>query len=461
MPIEVAKNAFQSSAHLRGICSTPDNQSIVLAGAEGSVVVWDRAAQQIRMKLAAHTYQVMQVAVSPDGKWLASCGAFGVKLWDAMSGKKRGSFEKQPKNIFVVKFSPDSKQLAWSDENGRVTLLDIVTRNVIFSFKPHKGDVFDLAFSPCSQFLAITGRDVKLLATADGRETMSFITGERSYAVAFSPDGRLLATTDKDLLLLWDVQARECIQAIPDTRWYDSVKFSPDGKRLAASVFPQGIRMWSVQHLLDVEHDLSELHGKAGTVIVPSNSRPPAMLAQAVTTPVPAKMPPPAHLLKCTEPISSRCRRNRYVGNVRCSCGDKKFRLQHAGASREFKGEKYPQDTKVGDAYFMIIKATCLECATEYLLFDKDFHGWNGFVVDSGERLPRPELVSWPCTACGESRHEVTIGVYSEGRQDAIDESGELLNENNWQEGFGSINIDVKCSACGHKVNGWLAYETM
>jgi hypothetical protein len=50
---------------------------------------------------------------------------------------------------------------------------------------------------------------------------------------------------------------------------------------------------------------------------------------------------------------------------------------------------------------------------------------------------------------------------YSEGRQDAIEESGEFLTEDNWQEGFGSINSDIRCSGCGQKTPGWLHYETM
>jgi len=35
------------------------------------------------------------------------------------------------------------------------------------------------------------------------------------------------------------------------------------------------------------------------------------------------------------------------------------------------------------------------------------------------------------------------------------------LNESNYQEGFSSIHIAIKCCRCGHKADNWLAYETM
>jgi hypothetical protein len=446
-------------ARLYDVCCTPDGRSIAFAGGEGSIFLWDRRSQKVRLTLTAHAFTVIRVIASPDGQWLASCGAFGVKFWDAATGKKRASFEKQPKNIYTLAFAPDSRRLAWGDEFGRITLIDTATREVIFSFKPIMGDVFDIAFSPCSRFLAVSGSVVKVLDASDGREVVTLSVGGRSRGVAFSPDGELLAATGDSVCLLWRVQDWTCIRAIPDTRWMSAVRFSPDGKSLA--VLGRRLRLWNVAHLLSMKDDIAALTGNAGTTTIPANPRPATLLPPSVSTPVPTKMPAPAHLRACTSAIPSRCRRNRFVANVKCYCGGTRFRLLHTGAIREQDGEKYPRVAQVGAGYFLIIKAACTACATDHLLFDDDYHGWNGFVVATGDRATRPGLVEWVCNACGESEHSATISLFSEGRQEAIQESAEFLNDTNWQEGFGSIVIDIKCTRCKHKVDDWLSHETM
>ena len=161
--------------------------------------------------------------------------------------------------------------------------------------------------------------------------------------------------------------------------------------------------------------------------------------------------------------MKSRCTGTRFFAHVRCPCGSKKFRLLHTGSTWQDKyGDKFPKDTKVGDGYFLVIKAVCTLCQASHLLFDKTLHGWNGIVsrADSPSAV-QPDLVAWNCSRCGQLVHTATIAVFGEGREDAIQESSGFLDDSNWQEAFGSIQIATKCCNCGHKAPTWLSYETM
>jgi hypothetical protein len=138
------------------------------------------------------------------------------------------------------------------------------------------------------------------------------------------------------------------------------------------------------------------------------------------------------------------------------------FEMQHTGATHEIDGEIMPCTAEINGGFFLRIVAKCTGCGTEHLLLDQDFHGWNGFVCgDKSQLRPRPHLVPWPCNSCGKHAHTADAVIFSEDKAVAIDESGGLLDETNWQEGFGWININIRCVACGRAHESWVSYETM
>lgn len=175
-------------------------------------------------------------------------------------------------------------------------------------------------------------------------------------------------------------------------------------------------------------------------------------------------IPSPQHLRACTVPSPAKAGQHQYAGDVRCRCGCDTFEMWHAGATHEVRGTIIPCTAQIDGAFFFRIVAKCTDCGAEHLLFDKDFHGWDGFVCRDelrGHLHPRPPLVAWQCDACGEATHKADVVVVDEDKEDAIEESGGLLNDANWQEGFGWICIDLCCAACGHRHQPWVSYETM
>ncbi len=110
----------------------------------------------------------------------------------------------------------------------------------------------------------------------------------------------------------------------------------------------------------------------------------------------------------------------------------------------------------------MIIKAKCSQCSTTYLLFDNDYHGWNGHVCGGDNRhSERPQTKSWNCDACSNKQHKLVVEISSQGKEDFIQESEGDFPEEEWTEGFEWIVIKTECQKCKKKNPQWISYETM
>lgn len=154
---------------------------------------------------------------------------------------------------------------------------------------------------------------------------------------------------------------------------------------------------------------------------------------------------------------------HQYAGHVKCKCGCDTFELRHTGGTHEWNDETIPCTTEISGEFYLRIAAKCKECSSEHLLFDMDFHGWNGFVCreDSKTSRPRPSLVPWPCRSCGNSAYQSDVVVSGEDMESAIDESEGVLDASNWQEGFGWMDIHLHCTVCDNVHKSWVSIETM
>jgi WD40 repeat protein len=146
---------------------------------------------------------ICSIALSPDGKTLASAGGFSapgiqqwadLRLWDAATGKNTATLRGHANYVLTVAFSPDGKTLASGSNDSTVRLWDVATGQNIAILKGHTQPV---------------------------------------YSVTFSPDGKTLASGGDHTIRLWDVATGKSTSTFQD-QWIQSVAFSPDGKRLVA-----------------------------------------------------------------------------------------------------------------------------------------------------------------------------------------------------------------------------------
>ena len=97
----------------RSLVFSPDGKSVVSVGGERErvILMWDVVTANTIATFRGHTASVVCLAISPDGRLLASGSKDeSIKLWEVASGKVLATLPAVQAQCLA--FSPDSKTLA-------------------------------------------------------------------------------------------------------------------------------------------------------------------------------------------------------------------------------------------------------------------------------------------------------------------------------------------------------------
>src|SRR5262249_29269614 len=141
----VARSLDTGPVWVSGLAFSPDGAT--LAGGSsphGGVTFWDVATGR-RLRQFAPEKSIHRLALSPDGKVLATVGVENaVCLWDAASGKELRPVEREPAERAFLKdcsvaFSSDGRRLAVGAQAGFFRVIAVATGKECARFQGHGG----------------------------------------------------------------------------------------------------------------------------------------------------------------------------------------------------------------------------------------------------------------------------------------------------------------------------------
>ncbi len=272
-----------NTSGILGLAYSPDGRYLFSGDQDQKVQTWDLATGQRVRNWIGCGGVVSDLAVSPDGRQVASAWQEGLRsvaspgfvdkgpaqnqssvadmgstvpwgrgdeptkssggrvtLWDAASGQRGITLNTgSPDPVNNVTFSPDGRRLAVA-VNQRVIVWDPGTGKELLTLSGHTASIPCVAFSRDGARLATASLDrtVKVWDAATGREIYTF-RGHLApvVCVAFHPEGHLVASAGFDgIVRVWDPATGRIRFSLPRrNNIVNVVAFSPDGKQLLSA----------------------------------------------------------------------------------------------------------------------------------------------------------------------------------------------------------------------------------
>ncbi|NEP40726.1 MAG: hypothetical protein F6K25_16350 [Okeania sp. SIO2G4] len=201
------------------------------------------------------------VTISFDGEILASSRGQDILLWNLQTGKLLDTLSSHQANVRSVAISPDGRTLASGSGDGTVKLWDIPTGEMLVSFL-HSGVVTAVGFTA-------DGRAVIGCSADRGMKSWDIYTGQLLHRmngtqpIAFGAGGlRMAASGGPRFIRLWNAEQGQLLKnlSIPNTnnnRGIEAIAFSEDGQTIAhamkgeSKILVWDVESWKVRYTLE------------------------------------------------------------------------------------------------------------------------------------------------------------------------------------------------------------------
>jgi len=239
----------KSSGSVLDAAFSPDGEILVTSDSTGEVQILNASDGSLIKRLNLGV-AVRDVNISPDKRLPLLAMARDdaritlIKLTDY---EFYGEFSVYG-SLRVTAFSPDGKWFAAASNVGAITFWNLGSKQIV-NGGAHRGEVFDIAFSPDSRNLISGSADNCAVVTSafSGREVLRVLNEDRVTNVAFSPDGTWFATSSDDFRIrVWDSNSGEERLRFLQDSIVKEVQVSPDGLWIASTGSDRTVRVWSI-----------------------------------------------------------------------------------------------------------------------------------------------------------------------------------------------------------------------
>ena len=236
---------------IRAIAISPDGKTLASGSYDKTIKLWALRLGKPLHTLTGHSHRITCIAISPDGRILAS-GSYDktIKLWSISTGKLLNTLVSRADRVRDIGFSPNG-QILISSGDCEIKLWAVRTGKLLRILAGNSDSARHIAFNPDGHSCAVGSLNgtLELWNPHNGKPLMTFTNQSTNITcLEFSPDGLMLASGSSGAITLWNPQTGKLLRTFaPESPGVAALAFSPDSQVLASGSGAL-IELWDVQN---------------------------------------------------------------------------------------------------------------------------------------------------------------------------------------------------------------------